>query len=91
MESAIGFPTAQQSQQIDITYFVFLRSILFRSEKSSRVATVLNSHQQLSATCKYQYIEKSSFSRGNFLIQRVRSLIKERASKSFVLVLHQES
>ena len=91
MESAIGFPTAQQSQQIDITYFVFLRSILFRSEKSSRVATVLNSHQQLSATCKYQYIEKSSLSRGNFLIQRVRSLIKERASKSFVLVLHQES
>ena len=70
MESAIGFPTAQQSQQIDITYFVFLRSILFRSEKSSRVATVLNSHQQLSATCKYQYIEKSSFSRGNFLIQK---------------------
>ena len=91
MESAIGFPTAQQSQQIDITYFVFLRSILFRSEKSSRVATVLNSHQQLSATCKYQYIGKSSFSRGNFLIQRVRSLIKERASKSYFLLLHQES
>ena len=25
MESAIGFPTAQQSQQIDITYFVFFK------------------------------------------------------------------
>ena len=63
MESAIGFPTAQQSQRIDITYFVFLRSISFRSEKSSRVAAVLNSHQQWSATCKYQYKGKSSFLR----------------------------
>ena len=81
MESAIGFPTAQQSQQIDITYFVFLRSILFRSEKSSRVATVLNSHQQLSATCKYQYIGKSSFSRGNFLVQRVRSFDQGKSFK----------
>ena len=25
MESAIAFPTAQQSQQIDITYLVFLK------------------------------------------------------------------
>ena len=25
MESVIGFPTAQQSQQIYITYFVFLK------------------------------------------------------------------
>ena len=81
IESAISFPTAQQSQQIDITYFVFLRSILFRSEKSSRVATVLNSHQQLSATCKYQYIGKSSFSRGNFLIQRVRSFDQGKSFK----------
>ena len=74
MECAIGFPTAQQSQQIDITNFFFLRSISFRSEKSSRVAAVLNSNQQWSATCKYQYnYRKSSFSRGNFLIQRVHS------------------
>ena len=81
MESVIVFPTAQQSQKIDITYFVFLRSISFRSQKSSRVAAVLNAHQQWSATCKYQYIGKSSFSRGNFLIQRVRSFDQGKSFK----------
>ena len=81
MESVIGFPAAQQSQQIGITYFVFLRSISFRSEKSSRVVAVLNFLQQWSATCKYQYIGKSSFSRGNFLIQRVRSFDQGKSFK----------
>ena len=74
MESAIGFPTAQQGQWIDITYFVFLRSISFRSEKYSRVAAVLNSiSSDLQLVSTSIIIGKSPFSRGNFLIQRVRS------------------
>ena len=82
MESAIGLPTAQQSQQIDITYFVFLRSISFRSEKYSRVAAVLNSiSSDLQPVSTSIIIGKSSFSRGNFLIQRVRSFDQGKSFK----------
>ena len=82
MESAIGLPTAQQSQRIDITYFVFLRSISFRSEKSSRVAAVLNSiSSDLQPVSTSIIIGKSSFSRGNFLIQRVRSFDQGKSFK----------
>ena len=82
VECAIGLPTAQQSQRIDITYFVFLRSISFRSEKSSRVAAVLNSiSSDLQPVSTSIIIGKSSFSRGNFLIQRVRSFDQGKSFK----------
>ena len=93
MESAIGFPTTQQSQQIDITYFVFfLRSTSFRSEKSSRVAAVLNSiSSDLQPVSTSIIIGKSSFSRENFLIQRVRSFDQGKSFKVICARLHQES
>ena len=93
MESATGFPATQQSKQIDITYFVFfLRSISFRSEKSSRVAAVLNSiSSDLQPVSTSIIIGKSSFSRGNFLIQRVRSFDQGKSFKVICARLHQES
>ena len=83
MESATGFPATQQSQQIDITYFVFfLRSISFRSEKSSRVAAVLNSiSSDLQPVSTSIIIGESSFSRGNIPIQRVRSFDQGKSFK----------
>ena len=41
------------------------RSISFRSERTSSVEAVLNSHLQRSVTGKYQNIGKSSPSRGS--------------------------
>ena len=56
-------PVTQQSSVL-MSLTLFLRSISFRSEMSSRVMAVLESHPQRSKTCKYQNIGKSSFSRG---------------------------
>ena len=54
-------PVTQQSSVL-MSLTLFLRSVSFRSEMSSRVMAVLKSHPQRSITCKYQNIGKSSFS-----------------------------
>ena len=52
----IRFSTAQQRWSFDSINVLFLRSILFRSERFSCVMAVLISHQQRSVTCKYQNV-----------------------------------
>ena len=54
MESAIGFPTAQQSQLIDITYFVFFKELFHLGQRNPSVLqqswTPISSDLQLVST-----------------------------------------
>ena len=76
----MGFVIAFQVRDkasVLILLIMFLRSISSRSEKSSSVVAVLNSHLQRSA-CESSKYRKSyfAFKRINILNQRVRSFVQ---------------